>query len=144
MKKAMPKSDDEWKERLDGSAYNVLRGHGTELPFTGKLLFNKEHGAYVCAGCGADLFRSKDKFESGTGWPSFDKAIPGAVETTVDETFGMRRAEVHCAKCKGHLGHIFDDGPTQTGKRFCINICALGFEKKPQAKPKSKARGRKK
>ena len=100
------------------------------MPGTGKLLHNKENGMYACGGCGTELFASDTKFDSGTGWPSFDKAIPGAVEFHDDGAHGMRRVEVTCAKCGGHLGHVFDDGPTKTKKRFCINSCALKFEKK--------------
>lgn len=126
----MPKSEDEWKKKLTPEQYRVLREKGTEPAFTGKLLYNKEKGTYQCSGCGADLFPSDAKFESGTGWPSFDKALPGAVKLKDDTSYGMKRVEAICAQCGGHLGHVFDDGPTATGKRFCINACALGFKKK--------------
>ena len=108
----------------------VAREGGTEVPFTGKYWDTHEKGMYACGGCGTELFASDTKFDSGTGWPSFDKAIPGAVEFHDDGAHGMRRVEVTCAKCGGHLGHVFDDGPTKTKKRFCINSCALKFEKK--------------
>ena len=121
--------DEDWKKTLSKEAYQVLREKGTELSGTGKLLHNKASGMYTCAGCGAQLFASDTKFDSGTGWPSFDKAIPGAVVFHEDVSHGMRRVEVTCKKCGGHLGHVFDDGPTKTGKRFCINSCALDFKK---------------
>lgn len=123
------------KKKLDKQQYHVLREGGTESPFTGKLLYNKEEGIYRCAGCGAPLFSSDSKFESGTGWPSFDKPItPGAVHHENDSRYGMTRTEIICAHCRGHLGHVFDDGPTDTGKRFCLNSCALDFKKKATKK----------
>lgn len=128
--KQMPKSEEEWKKKLKPEQYNILREKGTEMAFTGKLLHNKENGMYTCAGCGAELFSSDTKFDSGTGWPSFDKANMGNVELRKDSSHGMLRTEVICRKCGGHLGHVFDDGPTATGKRYCINSCALGFRKK--------------
>lgn len=121
--------ESEWKKRLTKEQYDVLRKKGTEMPFTGHLLHNKASGTYKCAGCGAELFSSDVKFDSGTGWPSFTDAKAGAVEFHEDKSHGMRRVEVTCAHCGGHLGHVFDDGP-QGKKRFCINSCALGFEKK--------------
>lgn len=123
--------NNEWKEKLTPGQYRVLREKGTEPAFTGEYVDHHESGMYTCAGCGAELFASDAKFESGTGWPSFDQAIEGAVEYHEDNSLGMKRTEVTCAKCGGHLGHIFDDGPTETtGKRLCINSCSLSFEKK--------------
>ncbi|TAL51711.1 MAG: peptide-methionine (R)-S-oxide reductase [Nanoarchaeota archaeon] len=120
---------DEWKKKLTPEQYRVLREKGTEAPGSGKLLYNKEKGSYMCAGCGQEVFSSENKFDSGTGWPSFDVAIPGAVREIEDFGHGMHRVEVVCSKCGGHLGHVFDDGPTETGMRYCINSCALGFKK---------------
>ncbi len=120
-----------WKKKLTPEQYRVLRQKGTEMPFSGKLLTEKRDGMFVCAACGAELFDSKTKFDSGTGWPSFDKAKKGAVEFHEDVSLGMYRVEVTCAKCGGHLGHVFDDGPRETtGKRLCINSCSLGFKGK--------------
>lgn len=125
----MSDKEDKWK-KLSPEQFHVLRQKGTELPFTGKYVHNKEKGMYVCAGCGAKLFSSETKFESGTGWPSFyDVAAKGNVKLSEDNSHGMHRIEVLCAKCGGHLGHVFDDGPKTTGKRFCINSCALDFKK---------------
>jgi peptide-methionine (R)-S-oxide reductase len=129
----MPKDDAGWKRKLPPEQYHVLREKGTEAPFTGKLLREKGSGSYVCAGCGAELFSSNAKFDSGTGWPSFDEAMEGSVELRQDDSHGMRRTEVVCRRCGGHLGHVFDDGPTATRKRYCINSCALGFEKDKRA-----------
>jgi len=127
----MPKDDEGWKEKLNPEEYKVLREKATEKPFTGKFLKNKEKGKYICAGCGAELFSSEAKFDSGTGWPSFFDANSSSVELRKDNKFGMNRIEVVCKKCKGHLGHLFDDAPqTPTGKRYCINSCSLKFEKK--------------
>ncbi len=120
-------TDDEWRKQLSSAAYTVLRQHGTERAFTSPLNQEKRRGKFLCAGCGEALFSSKDKFESGTGWPSFTAPLPGAVETDSDETHGMVRTEVHCARCGGHLGHVFEDGPRPTGERFCMNGIALQF-----------------
>lgn len=125
----MKLSNEEWKKKLTSEQYRVLREKGTESPFTGELLHNKDGGMYVCAACGAELFDSKTKFDSGSGWPSFyDVASSDTVKLVDDETLGMQRTEVQCAVCGGHLGHLFEDAPqTPTGKRFCINSCALDF-----------------
>jgi peptide-methionine (R)-S-oxide reductase len=126
----MPKSETEWKKKLSSEQFNVLRNKGTEIPFTGKYVHHKEKGTYTCAGCGAGLFSSDAKFDSGTGWPSFDepKNLEN-IELRKDISHGMTRTEVLCKKCKGHLGHVFDDGPTGTGQRYCINSCSLNFKK---------------
>jgi peptide-methionine (R)-S-oxide reductase len=119
-------SDGEWKERLSPEAYQVLRRHGTEPPFSGCFVGTKAPGTYLCAGCGNPLFRSGRKFESGTGWPSFTEPVrPDAVVTFEDRGYGMIRTEVRCARCDGHLGHVFPDGPPPTGKRYCMNSVAL-------------------
>ena len=121
---------DEWKHKLTKEQYSVLRNKGTEMPFTGKFVNHKERGTYTCAGCGSELFSSSAKFESGTGWPSFDepKNLEN-VELKKNISHGMARTEVLCRKCKGHLGHVFDDGPTKSGQRYCINSCSLNFKK---------------
>jgi len=130
-KKVNPKSEEEWKKKLSPEQFEVLRCSGTEAPFTGKYVHHKEKGMYSCAACGQELFSSETKFESGTGWPSFyDVAGSGNVELRDDLSHGMHRIEVRCAKCKSHLGHLFTDGPKPTGKRYCINSAALGFERK--------------
>ena len=124
--------EDEWKKKLTPEQYQVLRKHGTERAGTSPLDHFYEPGKYYCAGCGAPLFESDTKFNSGSGWPSFYEPMDGAVETTVDRSFFMTRTEVHCQKCGGHLGHVFDDGPKPTGLRYCMNGCALDF--KPEEK----------
>ena len=124
----LPQTDEEWRERLSDEEYHILREQGTEPKFSGDLLDRKEDGTYVCAGCGAELFDSDTKFDSKSGWPSFFDAADDAVETREDTRHGMRRVEVLCANCGGHLGHVFDDGPDPTGKRYCINSAALDFE----------------
>lgn len=120
-------SDAEWRKRLTPEQYAVLRQHATERPWSSPL--DKEHGKglFLCAGCGQRLFSSATKFDSGTGWPSFWRPLPGAVGTSTDYKIGYPRTEVHCARCGGHLGHVFDDGPEPTGKRYCMNGVALRF-----------------
>ena len=120
-------TDEEWRRLLTPEQYEVLRGHATERPGSCALLREKRHGTFSCAGCGQDLFVSDRKFESGTGWPSFNTPVEGAVESTVDRSYGMTRTEVHCSRCGGHLGHVFPDGPPPTGLRYCINGVALNF-----------------
>ena len=125
----LPENDEEWREILTDDEYRILRESGTEPRFSSDLLDVKESGVFTCAGCGTALFDSDEKFESGTGWPSFwDSYEDGKVETRIDESHGMRRTEVVCGTCGGHLGHVFDDGPDPTGKRYCINGAALDFE----------------
>jgi len=125
------KSEQDWKKKLTPEQFHVLREKDTEPAFTGRYYKSKENGTYLCAGCGSELFSSETKFDSGTGWPGFDKPINTEnIELRKDFSHGMMRTEVVCRKCHGHLGHVFDDGPTETGRRFCINSCALGFRKK--------------
>jgi peptide-methionine (R)-S-oxide reductase len=120
-------SDREWRDRLSVKQYHVLREAGTEPPFTGRYVDCHEEGEYRCAGCGEPLFDSGAKFESGSGWPSFTHSADGAVEERADSSHGMRRVEVRCARCDGHLGHLFPDGPAPSGLRYCINSAALDF-----------------
>jgi len=121
------KTREEWENCLTPQQFQVLREHGTERPGTSPLNGEKRAGVFKCAGCGQELFSSDAKFESGTGWPSFWRPLEGAVDTTEDRTFFMTRTEVHCAKCGGHLGHVFEDGPKPTGLRYCMNGVALEF-----------------
>ena len=124
------KSEEQWREELSEFEYHVLREAGTERAYTGELLEEGRIGTFSCKGCGAELFKSHTKFDSHCGWPSFDKEIKaGVIKETPDLTLGMRRIEITCAKCGGHLGHVFDDGPTETGLRYCVNSVSLGFEK---------------
>jgi|SRR3989344_1681291 len=123
-------SEEEFKKKLSPLQHKVMREGGTEPPFTGEYAHEKAKGMYACAACGAQLFSSDAKFDSGTGWPSFDDALPGAVTLTPDDSHGMHRTEVRCAKCGSHLGHVFDDGPRETtGKRYCINSVCLDLNK---------------
>jgi peptide-methionine (R)-S-oxide reductase len=127
---ALEKPDAEWRRELAPEAYRVLRKHGTEPAGSSPLNAEKRAGTFRCAGCGQELFASDTKFDSGTGWPSFFKPIPGAVGTGEDRSLFMRRTEVHCSRCGGHLGHVFPDGPEPTGERYCMNGVALRFEPK--------------
>ena len=121
-------NEDEIKQKLTPEEYRVLREKGTEAPFSGALLHEERTGTYNCKVCGNPLFSSDAKFDSGTGWPSFDQAIPGSVREIEDASHGMRRTEIVCSKCDSHLGHVFDDGPTQTGKRYCLNSVCLNLQ----------------
>jgi peptide-methionine (R)-S-oxide reductase len=124
----LPQTDQEWRERLSAEEYHILRERGTEPRFSGEHLNRKDDGTYVCAGCGTPLFDSETKYDSGCGWPSFYAAEESNVVKEEDTRHGMRRIEIKCSTCDGHLGHVFDDGPAPTGKRFCINSVAIDFE----------------
>ena len=129
------KSDDEWRRMLSPDQYKVLREHGTERAFTSALNAEKRAGTFYCAGCGQPLFASDTKYESGTGWPSFYRPLPGAVGTRKDRSWFMVRTEVHCSRCGGHLGHVFPDGPRPTGERYCMNGVAMTFKPNAEQKP---------
>src|SRR5688572_23669598 len=124
------KSEKQWRETLSPEQYRVLREHGTERAFTSPLNNEKRPGTFVCAGCSQRLFTSETKYDSGTGWPSFFKPLEGGVGTTIDRSWLTVRTEVHCARCGGHLGHVFPDGPPPTGQRYCMNGVAMAFEPK--------------
>jgi len=128
MKKyTIEKSDEDWKNQLTEEQYRVLRKKGTEAPHSGKYNLHFEDGAYHCAACNTKLFESEAKFKSNCGWPSFDQAIEGSIEFKKDTTFGMIRTEILCANCGGHIGHVFNDGPTETGERYCVNSASIDF-----------------
>jgi len=129
MKEKVKLTEEEWKKKLSPEEYYVLREKGTERPFTGKYVDNKKKGRYYCSACGNELFDSKSKFDSGTGWPSFTEPVDKEnVDEHNDLSYGMERTEVLCSKCGGHLGHVFDDGPKPIGKRYCMNSASLKFE----------------
>jgi len=128
MKKySVEKSEQEWKEQLSEEQYRILRQKGTEAPHTGKYNLHFEEGKYKCAGCGNILFESEAKFNSNCGWPSFDQSVEGSIEYIKDTSFGMIRTEILCSNCGGHIGHVFDDGPTETGQRYCVNSASIEF-----------------
>ena len=129
MKKySVEKSEQEWKEQLSEEQYRILRQKGTEAPHTGKYNLHFEDGKYKCAGCGNLLFESEAKFNSNCGWPSFDQSVEGSIEYIKDTSFGMIRTEILCSNCGGHIGHVFDDGPTETGQRYCVNSASIEFD----------------
>jgi len=128
--KLIQKTEEEWKKTLTPEAYQVLRKKGTEAPFSGTYVHERKRGVYACAGCGNALFLSDTKFDSGTGWPSFHEALTGSVTYKDDTTNGMKRTEILCARCGGHLGHLFDDGPMPTGKRYCMNSVCLELKER--------------
>jgi peptide-methionine (R)-S-oxide reductase len=128
MKKySVEKSEQEWKEQLSEEQYRILRQKGTEAPHTGKYNLHFEDGKYKCVGCGNVLFESEAKFNSNCGWPSFDRSVEGSIEYIKDTSFGMIRTEILCSNCGGHIGHVFDDGPTETGQRYCVNSASIEF-----------------
>jgi peptide-methionine (R)-S-oxide reductase len=122
-------SDKYWKENLSEESYRILREKGTEPPFSGKYNLHFENGYYLCKACENPLFKSDQKFDSGCGWPSFDDAIKGSVKNILDKSYGMIRTEIVCNNCGGHLGHVFNDGPTETGQRYCVNSLSIDFKK---------------
>lgn len=129
-KEKITKTNAEWQEQLTSEQYRILRQKGTEAPFTGKYNLHFEKGNYQCAGCQQKLFESSSKFDSGCGWPSFDTSIKGTVEYVLDKSHGMLRTEIICSNCGGHLGHVFNDGPTKTGTRYCVNSVSINFNSK--------------
>ena len=126
------KTEEEWRKELSDEEYRILRQKGTERPHTGKFNLHFENGVYTCAACGQQLFESDSKFDAHCGWPSFDKSIKGTVEYVLDKSHGMIRTEIVCSNCGGHLGHVFNDGPTETGTRYCVNSVSIDFKKDEQ------------
>ncbi len=134
MTEQVRRTDAEWRQQLTPEQYRILREKGTERAFTGEYYRSKEPGVYRCAGCGTELFRSDEKYDSGTGWPSFWTPVEGAVATETDQSHGMVRTEVNCRSCGGHLGHVFDDGPPPTGLRYCINSASLTLDRRAEGR----------